>query len=111
MTILVLAGTAPITTTTWVPGQPADNGFVIGVRLNVTTAIVAGTMTFTMSWTDPVLGAQSRAQLLVLTALGFTDYTFPVVLAAATPLTYALSMVGLIGTPAYNIVLMYSGAS
>lgn len=111
MSILTLTGTGAINTTTWIPGQPQDNGFLIGVRMNVTTSITAGSMTFTIGWTDPVLAAQSRAQLLVLTALGFTDYTFPVFVAANTPLTYALSVTGLIGTPAYNIILMYSGAS
>lgn len=111
MTILVLTGNANINSTTWVPGQPGNNGFLVGIRLQVTNAATAGTMTFNVSWTDPTLGATTHSELLVLTALGLSDNAFPIYVSANTAITYSLTLAGVIGAPAYNIVLMYSGAS
>lgn len=97
--------TAGITTTAL--HTPGANGlFRIAYYVAVTTTDATGTLTLTLGWTDEV-GARTLDAIAGLSLASTTYAQGQIVVWALTsaPITYAVSLAGLSGSPAYSIRL------
>lgn len=87
-----------VSITSWHDGNPGPRFLVTG-RLCVTDTALLGTVRLRFSWTDPAAGAQTRDASLLLTLLGYVDFTFPVVLVDSTAISYQVDILSLSGGP------------
>lgn len=108
----VINGNASIVTTTWLGNGPDQQALIVSSRFAVTNAASLGSAQLTIAWTDPVVGARSVTQTILLTTLGGTkEMLFPTWQEGFTDITYAVTLVGVLGSPSFNIVLAYSSAA
>lgn len=110
---LHLSGNSNVSTTTLIGNAGGDQPIIIAYKVTCTNAGIAGTVQLTMNWTDPYLGSQTMtAGPLSLLTLGASQtVTFPMDQANGTPVTYSVTVAGLLGSPTYDIQLLYSSAT
>lgn len=110
---LHLAGNGNVSTTTMIGNAGGDQPLIIAYKVSCTNAGVAGSVQFTMNWTDPYLGAQTmQLAPLSLLSLGASQYmVFPMNQKDGTSVTYSVAVTGLLGSPTYDIQLLYSSAA
>lgn len=102
----VLSSPAASIGTTNISAAPTAGFYEIQFYLECTTAGTAGTVSATFAWTDDI-GATSRVSgtlsLSVTGRLGFTDIlTLPIYVASGA-VSYATTVVGALGSPAYRL--------
>lgn len=84
---------------------------LLGVRVAVTQIGLAGTVTLTMRWTDPEVGARSRAfgPISLLGLNNLAEDVLDMIMADNTTATYEVTVAGLLGTPIYSVRIANGG--
>ncbi len=111
--MLHLSGTTNVARTTYIGPIVGDNPTVLAYQAACATAGVAGVAYFTLYWQDPYIGAQSvTLGPLSLLSVGNSQYTcVPINLASGYTVDYSVTLVGVLGTPKYDIQILMASAS
>lgn len=93
-------------------GGGGDSPIFLGYKVICTNTSIAGSVSVTISWTDPYVGAQSvTLGPLSLLTLGGSQYTvIPLNQASGTNVYYTITTFGVVGSPTYDLQFLYIGA-
>lgn len=102
-TVTSAGNLASITTTTLYTPSTSEQ-YEVTCSVRVTTAGSVGTLAVTIGWTDEN-GAQTQSPIsaLTLTATGKDGFIFPFFAVSGNAITYAVTLTGVVGSPAYSL--------